>query len=112
MVGRGRIEYLVVRLTAVLLAFLVLGHFAFTHIVNDVSETGSSFVEHRWSSVLWLIWDWLLLVTAVVHGGAGAAVAIADYTADRERRRKRTKLLYLVCGFLVIAGTAAIVASA
>jgi len=45
----GRLFYYVmVRVTGLMLAVLILGHFAVTHIITDVPETRSHFVSRRW----------------------------------------------------------------
>lgn len=71
--------YLTIRVTGVMLAVLALGHFAVTHIVNDVAETDSSFVAERWSSALWVVWDALLLGMALLHVSAAMGAVVRDY---------------------------------
>lgn len=93
--------YLMVRITGVLLAVLVTGHFAVTHIVNDVAATNASFVTQRWGSALWVVWDALLLACALAHGASGIWVAVDDYVSPRGRRPWRAVL---------IAGTAVLFA--
>lgn len=101
---RGR--YVTIRVTGVMLAVLALGHFGLTHIVNDVAETDSSFVARRWSSVLWVTWDGLLLGTTLLHAGAGLITIVRDYrTGQASRRTWLLGLLGLVLVLLVI-GTA------
>lgn len=93
---RSRIAgYLVVRATGVLLAVLVTGHFAVTHIVNDVATTDASFIAQRWSSALWVTWDALLLGCALLHGASGVWVAVDDYVTPRRRRPWRAALVVL-----------------
>ena len=100
--------FLVIRVTAVALAVLVLGHFAVTHLVNDVAETGSSFVLRRWSSALWLAWDWTMLAAALAHAGAGIWLLIDEQThAPRVRRLLRSALAATVAVLLAV-GTAAL----
>lgn len=100
--------FLVMRGTALPLAVLVLGHFAVTHLVNDVAETGSGFVLQRWSSALWIAWDWTMLAAALVHGGAGIWLLIDEQAlAPRVRRLLRTALAATV-GVLLAVGTAAL----
>ncbi len=74
--------YLTIRITGVMLAVLALGHYGLTHIVNDVAETGSTFVTRRWSSGLWIVWDALLLGSALLHAMAGMANVIRDHRPD------------------------------
>lgn len=100
--------YLTIRVTGVMLAVLALGHFGLTHIVHDVAETDSSFIVRRWSSVLWVTWDGLLLGTAVVHAGAGLVVVIRDYRADTTSQRRWVGALVGVTVVLLLIGTATI----
>lgn len=110
--GRSRAAaYLVVRLSGVILAVLVLGHFALTHVINDVADTGSAFVARRWGSALWLAWDWTMLGAAFVHGGAGVWIVIDDHTPDRARRRRRHALLTVACTVLWALGSVSIAAA-
>lgn len=101
--------WVMVRLTGVLLSVLVLGHFSLTHLFTDVGATGVTFISRRWSTTLWPVWDWLLLVTAIVHGASGVWVAIDDYTPSRTRRRARRAVLVAVSAIVVALGSIAIV---
>lgn len=83
--GRG---FLVIRGTGVLLAVLALGHFAVTHLVNDVAQTDASFIARRWSSALWVVWDGLLLVAALAHVGTAAVAVVRDYWTDPAGQRR------------------------
>lgn len=101
---RGR--YLTIRVTGVMLAVLALDHFGLTHIVNDVAETDSSFIARRWSSVLWVTWDGLLLGTTLLHAGAGLVTVVRDYrTGQASRRTWLLGLLGLILVLLVIGAT-------
>lgn len=107
--SRGRaLSWIVVRLTGLLLSVLVLGHFALTHIVTDVADTGATFVARRWGTALWLAWDWLMLASAVAHGAAGVWIAIEDYTDAGPRRRTLHALLVVVGVVVFIVGSATI----
>jgi succinate dehydrogenase hydrophobic anchor subunit len=98
--------YVTVRVTGLILAVLVLGHFAMTHVVTDVAEADAGFIAERWGSALWLGWDGTMLTAALVHGAAGAWIAIEDYTADRVRRRRRLGLLAAATALLLAIGWA------
>lgn len=107
---RARVAtYLTVRVTGLILAVLVLGHFALTHFIVDVAEADADFIDRRWGSALWLAWDGTMLTTALVHGAAGVWIAIEDYTADRARRRRAVAALaggtalLLALGWLTLA---------
>lgn len=111
--GRSRaVAYLVVRITGALLAVLVLGHFALTHVVNDVADTGSTFVGRRWASAFWLVWDWLMLGAAFAHAGSGMWIVVDDYTADPDARRRRRALLLGTCVTLWVVGSVVVVLGA
>ena len=110
--GGGRLfYYLTVRITGLLLAILVLGHFAVTHIIADVAETGSDFIARRWGSPLWLLWDWAMLTAAMLHGVTGVWIVIEDYTPDPEKRRRRQRLLVSISALLFVLGLVVIAAT-
>lgn len=104
--------FLIMRATAVVLAVLVLGHFAVTHIVNDVAETGSSFVLRRWSSALWLVWDWTMLAAALAHAGAGLWLLIDEQAPAARLRRFLHAGLAGTVALLLTVGTAALTIAA
>jgi succinate dehydrogenase hydrophobic anchor subunit len=91
-----------------MLAVLALGHFGLTHIVHDVAETDASFVARRWSSVLWVVWDGLLLATALLHAGAGLLAVIRDYRTARDSRHRWTATLLGLTTMLMLIGAATI----
>ena len=97
--------FLLMRVTAVALAVLVLGHFAVTHLVDDVAETGSSFVLRRWSSALWLAWDWTMLAAALAHAGAGIWLLIDEQARAPRARRLLQRALAAAVGVLLAVGT-------
>lgn len=102
------LTFVVIRTTAVLLGVLVLGHFAVTHLVTDVAETDSSFVLRRWSSALWLAWDWTMLATALVHAGAGLWLLVDELTRAGSVRRTLRIALGVTVVVLLGVGTVAL----
>lgn len=100
--------FLVMRTTAVLLAVLVLGHFAVTHLVTDVAQTGSSFVLRRWSSALWLAWDWTMLAAALAHAGAGIWLMIDEQAPGVVLRRRLQVATAATVAVLLVVGTTAL----
>jgi succinate dehydrogenase hydrophobic anchor subunit len=101
-----RVRYLVLRLTGVMLAVLVLGHFALTHIVYDVAATNAAFIAQRWSSALWVAWDGLMLGAAFAHGAAGLLVIVRDVRTGRSSRRIWLTTLLGLTFLLLILGAA------
>ena len=106
--GRRRpsTAWLLIRMTALLLAVLVLTHFALTHLITDVAMTDSAFVAARWQSGLVAAADWVMLVAAVVHGGAGAWTITDDYSMPGGRRRIVRVAIAGLGTAMVLGGTA------
>jgi succinate dehydrogenase hydrophobic anchor subunit len=100
--------WVMVRVTGLVLAVLVVGHFALTHIVTDVADTGADFVAHRLGSALFVAWDAVMLVFAVAHGAIGVGVIIVEYASGRLRRSLHTALAAL-SGAMIVGGLAVLV---
>lgn len=92
-VRRAAWLYASIRLTGVLLAVLVCGHFFVMHLASDVAATNASFIARRWSQALWVGWDWLMLAAALLHGALGTSIALRDYSSGRFRAALRTILI-------------------
>jgi len=110
--GRSNFElysWLFMRVSGLVLIFLVLGHLFIMNILDGgVQRINFAFVAGRWSSPFWQVWDLLMLWLAQLHGGNGLRVIINDY-ADRDTSRIWLKsalyasmVLILVTGTLVI----------
>jgi succinate dehydrogenase / fumarate reductase membrane anchor subunit len=95
--------WLFMRISGVLLVFLVLGHLAIMLLVDQgVTRIGFAFVAGRWASPFWQVWDLLQLWLAMIHGTNGLRVIIADY-AEKDRTRVTLKLLLYVSSAIIIA---------
>jgi succinate dehydrogenase hydrophobic anchor subunit len=101
--------WIAMRGTGLLLSVLVLGHLLFVHLLTDVSKTGASFVERRWSSTLWVVWDGTMLTAALLHGAIGVTTVIRDYTRTRLSRRTWLGFAYALSAALCGLGWYAIV---
>ena len=110
--GRSNFElysWLFMRISGLVLIFLVLGHLFIMNILDGgVQRINFAFVAGRWSSPFWQVWDLLMLWLAQLHGGNGLRVIINDY-AERDSTRIWLKsalyasmVLILVTGTLVI----------
>ncbi|MGB2838376.1 MAG: succinate dehydrogenase hydrophobic membrane anchor subunit [Actinomycetes bacterium] len=110
--GRSNFElysWLFMRVSGLVLIFLVLGHLFIMNILDGgVQRINFAFVAGRWSSPFWQVWDLLMLWLAQLHGGNGLRVIINDY-AERDSSRMWLKaalyasmILVLVTGTLVI----------
>lgn len=100
--------YVLLRVTGLALSVLVLGHFVVTHFVTDVAHDDSAFVARRLSSVLWIAWDGSMLAAALAHGAAGVRLALADYSADSQRRRVLERAVVSIAVVLFVLGLIAI----
>jgi succinate dehydrogenase / fumarate reductase, membrane anchor subunit len=102
-------DYVVLRLTGLMLTVLVLGHFVVTHFVTDVAHDDSAFVARRLSSAMWVAWDATMLAAALAHGAIGIRLATADYArGGRSLERAVTWIAFVVfaVGVLAIARAA------
>lgn len=107
--GRSNYElysWLFMRVSGVVLIFLVLGHLFIMNILDGgVQRINFGFVAGRWSSPFWQVWDLLQLWLAMIHGGNGLRTIINDY-AERDKTRFWLKsLLYVVSVFIILLGT-------
>lgn len=94
-------SWLFMRISGVLLWVLVLGHLFIMHVLNSVADINFEFVEHRWSNPLWRLWDWTMLILALIHGLNGVRVMCDDYLRRRQHRVLAQILIY-VAGFVFI----------
>jgi succinate dehydrogenase hydrophobic anchor subunit len=101
-------SYVLLRVTGLVLAVLVLGHFAVTHFVTDVAQDDSAFVARRLSSILWITWDATMLAAAIAHGTAGVRLALADYSVDARKRRFLERCVVSFAAVLFVLGVIAI----
>jgi succinate dehydrogenase hydrophobic anchor subunit len=102
--GRPGLAWLTIRVTALLLAVLVLAHFAVTHLLNDVAETDSAFVAERWQSGVVAATDALMLVAAVLHGVAGTWAVVDDHVRSPARRRWIRRLVAAAGAAMIVGG--------
>lgn len=108
--GRERFWWYFMRLSGLALVLLALGHMFIMHVLVELTggEINFAFVQSRWGTPFWRIYDFLLLVLAFVHGANGARVVVADYVSHRRTRSLIIGLLiavsaiWLVLGMLVI----------
>lgn len=103
--ARRRTAYVALRLSGVLLAVLVLGHFVATHVTTDVADTDAQFIDRRWASALWVTWDGVMLAATLAHAVLGLWAVTADYSAGRRRRIWRAALL-VTAGTVFVVGAA------
>ncbi|MGB1289269.1 MAG: hypothetical protein ACPG7F_22225, partial [Aggregatilineales bacterium] len=102
------------RISGVLILFLVFGHLIGIHLIQgvfditaagypvvftdaiNVSGTATEFVQHRWAVAFIRIWDIGLLVLAGVHGFNGLRYVLTDYTMDYPVLRRASVFLCII----------------
>ena len=104
--GRGTnfemYAWIFMRLSGLLLVFLVLGHLMIMLLLDGgVQRINFAFVAGRWASPFWQTWDLLQLWLAQLHGTNGLRVIINDY-AERDGTRFWLKTLLYTASFLVL----------
>ena len=108
--GRERFWWYFMRISGLALVFLALGHMFIMHVLVELTgqEVNFAFVQSRWGTPFWRIYDLLLLVLAFVHGANGARVVIGDYVAHRTARSLIVGLLLAVSVIWLVLGIAVI----
>ncbi len=98
------------RLSGIVLVFLVLIHLYIMHLVGSgVERVNFAFVSQRWDNVGWKTFDWVMLFLALLHGSNGLRIVIEDYVQSSGWRTAIKGALYTVTLILMIMGTAVIV---
>lgn len=109
--GRERAWWVFMRVSGLALVLLALGHMFIMHVLVVLTgrEIDFAFVQSRWGTPFWRIYDLLLLLLAFVHGANGARIVITDYVTHRRARSivigilVALALIWLVAGMAVIA---------
>jgi succinate dehydrogenase / fumarate reductase membrane anchor subunit len=98
------------RLSGIVLLFLVLIHLFVMHIVDEgVERVNFAFVADRWDNVGWKTFDWMMLFLSLLHGANGLRIIIEDYVHNSAWRVSIKGLLYVVTAVLMVMGTAVVV---
>ena len=99
-------SWLFMRVSGVLLVFLVIGHLFVNLMLGDgIHAVDFAFVAGKWANPFWQVWDLLMLWLAQLHGTNGLRVIINDY-AERDGTRFWLKtLLYTASTVVILLGT-------
>lgn len=94
------------RLSGIVLVFLVLGHFTIVHLIDDgIDRVNFAFVSGRWASPLWQTWDWSMLFLGLLHGANGLKNIIEEYVRRPGPRAVLKSTLYLLTFVFILLGT-------
>ncbi len=94
--------WIFMRVSGVVLLFMVLTHLFIMHIANDVYNINYNFVAQRYATPFWRTYDVVMLWLALIHGVNGVRVMIDDYVGSRGWRVISLASLYVV-GFIFLA---------
>src|SRR5918996_1313558 len=98
------------RVSGVVLVFLVLIHLFIMHLMDaGVERVSFAFVAERWDNVGWKTFDWVMLVLAMLHGTNGLRIVIDDYVRSPGVRTAIKGSIYMLAAVLTVMGTAVIV---
>lgn len=98
------------RISGLLLLFLVLGHLAIMHVFGGgIDRVNFDFVAARWHGIFWRSYDWLLLALALLHGVNGARTVLHDYVRTDGWRVALKAVLYSATFVFLGVGTLTIV---
>ena len=92
------------RISGLVLVFLVLGHVYFNNIVINVAEVDYNYVAERLSKSWVRIYDTFLLGFAMLHGVNGLRYSIEDYVQRPGRRFAWKIVLFTVSGVIFVLG--------
>ncbi len=96
--------WLYMRVSGVLIAFLLLGHIVVMHVLHHVDEVDYSFAAGRLANPFWRIYDLVLLGLVVSHGVNGARIVIDDYVRSHGLRTLLKTALWTVGILFLVVG--------
>jgi succinate dehydrogenase / fumarate reductase membrane anchor subunit len=103
-----RYAFLFMRLSAVALLILAVGHMALQHLLRDVHNLTLQVVEDIWRSWGWRAYDLLLLIFAITHGFNGLRQVLEDYIHKPSTVRIVARVLLIVVIVTIIWSAVAI----
>jgi succinate dehydrogenase membrane anchor subunit len=94
-------SWLFMRVSAVVLLFLAVGHVLIMHVFSGgIDRVDFAFVQARWQNPLWRSWDWALLSLGLLHGVNGLRVVVQDYLKT-PGWRFAANMFFFTLGFLL-----------
>jgi len=108
--GRERFWWYFMRLSGLALVILALGHMFIMHVLVEITggEIDFAFVQSRWGTPFWRIYDLLLLLLAFIHGVNGARIVIGDYVTNRTGRSLVIGVFLVISAIWLVLGMAVI----
>lgn len=92
------------RLSGIVLLFLVLGHMLWMHVLVGVNGIDFGFVAARWTGLGWRLYDFAMLWLAVSHGVIGIR-GLAFEHVPTGVRTAALSVSYAACLLVVVLGS-------
>ncbi|MDR7542652.1 MAG: succinate dehydrogenase, hydrophobic membrane anchor protein [Armatimonadota bacterium] len=96
--------WLYMRISAVGMIALVIGHLYIMHVINSTETIDFEFVARRFAGPFWRIYDLVILVFALSHGLVGLRGILDDYIHHRLWRLAAEVALWIVGVVFLSAG--------
>ncbi len=96
------------RVSGLLLIFLVFGHIFMNNILINVAEVDYNYVASRFSKAWVKVYDTFILFFAMLHGVNGLRYSIEDYLSKPKARFLAKTTLFFVAGIVFLLGTTAL----
>jgi succinate dehydrogenase / fumarate reductase membrane anchor subunit len=96
--------WLFMRVSGVLMGFMVVGHVVIMHVVNQVEDINYAFAAERLANPFWRIYDLILLGLTLFHGLNGVRTVLDDYIHSRGWRVVAMTLLWTLGILFLIVG--------
>src|SRR5688500_10206272 len=106
--GRERFWWYFMRLSGLALVLLALGHMFIMHVLVELTgqEVNFAFVQSRWGTPFWRLYDLALLVLAFVHGASARRAVRGARGAHPTARRLLVSFLLALCVSWLLLGIA------
>lgn len=98
-------SWVFMRVSALLLIFLALTHFAIMHMFTPTEQVNYSFVAQRFSTPFWRTYDLVMLFLGILHGMNGLRIITDDYVHSRGWRTFWMITLYTVAFIFLVIGS-------
>jgi succinate dehydrogenase / fumarate reductase membrane anchor subunit len=93
------------RASGVVLVVLIFGHLFVNMVAGEgVRAIDFAFVAGKWASPFWQVWDGLMLVLALIHGGNGMRTIINDYSSSATLGRVLKGAVAVAVVVLIVLG--------
>ena len=102
--GLHRLGWIYIRISAVLMLGLVVGHLYIMHVLNSTDTIDFQFVAQRFATPFWRIYDGVILFFALSHGLVGVRGIFDDYIRSPRRRAFAETTLWIIGGAFFFLG--------